>query len=112
TPGYGKQIHRDRPHQVVILLIYFDDLIDCGGELMLYRPRNGVAPNRIDRRDVPEEMVEPVETLPCRANSGVLMLNSADAYHAVSPMVEGAPPRRFLGLAISKRYTRDAWRPA
>ncbi len=109
--GYGKQIHRDRAHQVVLMLVYFDDLEQCGGELQLYRPRPEASFANVNRKRIPEELVEPVVTLPCLANSGVIMLNTDDSFHAVSSMDEGAPSRRFMGIALSKRYTRDAWRP-
>lgn len=107
--GYGKEIHRDRKHGLLLILIYFDDLEDCGGELELYRRRSDVVPGQITGRRVPVELVTHAATLPCRANTGVMMLNTPEAFHAVTPMVEGAPMRRFVGLVLSKRFSRDAW---
>lgn len=109
-PGYNKHVHRDRAHQVILMLIYFDDLVGCGGELELYRSTDRLPDRRVDRNRIDPAWVEHATTLPCRANSFVAMLNCPRSFHAVTAMAPDAPPRRFVGLTISKRYTRDAWR--
>jgi hypothetical protein len=95
-------VHVDDPTEIVAMLLYFrreeDD--SSGGDLeihrwihpwrRLFRNRNGV-----DREDA-----EKVATIPYRANTLVLFLNSLQALHSVSERSASACSRRLVNVIL------------
>jgi hypothetical protein len=91
--------HLDSPHKLFAGLFYRRDPRDRaeGGDLAFYRLKRGryprPRPSRIDLRGL-----EVVETVPYRANTLVMFLNTPLSIHGVTPRAVTEVPRRYVNL--------------
>jgi hypothetical protein len=97
VPSSSRGPHLDTLNRIFTCLFYFrhpeDDSV--GGDLVLYRWRNGpVAP--IDLYALPDEVVEPVLTIPYRANQLVIFPQNIHALHGVSIRHPTPHMRRYV----------------
>jgi hypothetical protein len=85
-PGSPRGAHLDTPNRLYSGLFYLRDPEDDseGGDLTLFRFRSA-PPRHIDVLAFDEDLVEPVATIPYRANSLVLFPHGLHAIHGVSP---------------------------
>lgn len=92
--------HVDDTHKLYAGLLYFrlpEDKTE-GGDLVLYRAKNGRRYYQDGRRDIPERFVEPYRVVPYRANTLVMYLNTPRSIHGVSPRAVTPAYRRYVNL--------------
>ena len=96
-PGSPRGPHLDTPNRLYSGLFYLRDPEDdsVGGDLMLYRFR-AAPPRVIDVFAFDESLVEPVATIPYRANSLVLFPHGLHAVHGVSPRALTPWTRKYV----------------
>lgn len=107
VPSSSRGPHLDTPNRLFSGLYYLrapdDDSV--GGDLVLYRWRQG-AERGVEAYEVSEEEVEPVLTIPYRANSFVIFPQSIDALHGVSPRHPTPHLRRYVFITAE---TAASW---
>lgn len=95
--------HVDRHNKLFSCLYYLRHVDDSsvGGDLVLWRWRAEISIRQ--RREllrgssrIPASLVEPVVSIPYRANQAVIFPNSINAIHGVSERSDGLMPRRFV----------------
>lgn len=92
--------HVDDTHKLYAGLLYFrlpEDSVE-GGDLVLYRAKEGSRYFQDGRRDIPEHYVEPFRVVPYRANTLVMYLNTPYSIHGVSPRAVTPLYRRYINL--------------
>lgn len=92
--------HVDDTHKLYAGLLYFrlpEDSVE-GGDLVLYRAKEGSRYFQDGRRDIPERYVEPFRVVPYRANTLVMYLNTPRSIHGVSPRAVTPLYRRYINL--------------
>lgn len=104
TPVQGRPTsvrgpHLDLPNRLFSGLYYLRKPEDDtpGGELELFRFRNG-QPSHATAYAIPDDLVEPVRTVPYRGNTLVLFANSPHAVHGVSPRAQSPHTRSYVFL--------------
>ena len=112
--------HLDSPIKLFAGLFYMrhPDDKSVGGDLTFYKLTRGRYP-RPKRERIDPRYVEPIETVPYRANTFVFFINTPFAFHGVSARSVTETPRRyvnFLGECYNgkeKDYftVRDRWLP-
>ena len=94
-------IHTDGPDELYAMLLYFrrpaEDAV-VGGDLDIYRWKDGAARRFVNRSAVDESDVERVDTIPYRPNTMVIFINSAEALHAVTPRQPTGVSRRLINI--------------
>ena len=91
--------HLDSPYKMFAALLYFrhPDDASTGGDFQIYRLREGASfkprPAKIHPRNV-----ELICTVPYRANTLVLFINSPAAIHGVTPRSVTETPRRYMNF--------------
>ena len=91
--------HLDSPFKLYAALLYFrhPEGSSSGGDLDIYRLRQGRGPRprpgKIDPRNV-----EQVATVPYRANTLIMWINSPAALHGVTPRSVTGIPRRYMNF--------------
>lgn len=103
--------HVDKPYKLFAAILYMrhPDDRSTGGDLLLYRYRDGNAV--FDRRQhLDERHVESIARIPYRANSLIMWLNTPDALHGVTPRSVTGMPRRYINfLAECYRLRTDTF---
>lgn len=92
--------HIDDTHKLYAALLYFrlpEDTVE-GGDLVLYRVKEGGRYYQDGRRDIPDRFVEPFRVIPYRANTLVMYLNTPRSIHGVSPRAVTPLYRRYINL--------------
>lgn len=92
--------HVDDTHKLYAGLLYFrlpEDSVE-GGDLVLYRAKEGSRYFQDGRRDILERYVEPFRVVPYRANTLVMYLNTPYSIHGVSPRAVTPLYRRYINL--------------
>lgn len=92
--------HVDDTHKLYAGLLYFrlpEDSVE-GGDLVLYRAKEGSRYFQDGRRDILERYVEPFRVVPYRANTLVMYLNTPRSIHGVSPRAVTPLYRRYINL--------------
>lgn len=106
--------HVDDTHKLYAGLLYFrfpDDQSE-GGDLVLYRAKNGNKYYQDGRRDIPAHFLEPFRVVPYRANTLVMYLNTPHSIHGVSPRAVTPLHRRYVNLQCEcYRLTTGAFFP-
>jgi hypothetical protein len=91
--------HLDSPYKLFAALLYFRDPNDrsTGGDFTVYRLKEGDAlkprPAKINPR-----YVEPIYSVPYRANTLVFFINSPAAIHGVTPRTITDTSRRYMNF--------------
>lgn len=91
--------HLDSPYKMFAALLYFrhPDDASTGGDFEIYKLKEGASikprPAKIHPRNV-----ERVRTVPYRANTLVLFINSPAAIHGVTPRSVTQAPRRYMNF--------------
>jgi hypothetical protein len=91
--------HIDKPYKLYAALVYFRHPNDqfTGGDLDLYRANKPNYP--VDARlNVDERYVTVVKTIPYRANTLIMWLNTSRSLHGVSPRPPTDVPRRYVNI--------------
>ena len=103
--------HVDSPAKLFSALLYFRDPEDesRGGEYTTFKPRGRAIPRNMYKA-IPEDRVEEVGSVPYRANTLVIWLNSAHSIHAVSPRTLTSLPRRYIAIT-AESYARRVQDP-
>jgi len=101
-PTSVRGVHLDAGDKIFSGLYYLRSADDdsTGGDLTLYRWKEWV-PEKLKPKlyfEGLKDCVEPVKTVPYSQNTLVLMLDSFDALHAVSPRSQTRFTRKFLNL--------------
>jgi hypothetical protein len=102
TPSSVRGPHIDANTKLFNALLYLrpDGDDSTGGDFEIYKV--GDAPikygARGDAYGVPDELVQPVKTVPYRANNLVLFLNSPTSVHGVTPRGVTSVPRQFINF--------------
>ncbi len=107
--------HIDDIHKLFNGLLYCrrpDDQSE-GGDFVIYRPKSKSGHFYQDRqRDIADRYVEPVATVPYRANTLVMMLNTSRSIHGVSPRAMTNHPRQYVNFhAETYRLSADGFFP-
>jgi hypothetical protein len=100
--------HIDKPCKLYAALVYFRLPEDRypGGDLELYRASSPRYP--VDARlNVNSRHVTCVKTVPYRANTLVMWLNTARSLHGVSPRPPTDVPRRYINI-LAESYSLDS----
>ncbi len=109
--GYWREAHHDNPNKIVVFLLYFNDIgVDAGGEFLIYRHKQSMAPRDYERFPAMED-VDQVATVRPQPNLLVGTMNSRNAYHAVRKITSPTAKRRFVYIALGLRHNVRAWRP-
>jgi len=92
-------VHMDNPDELFAMLLYFrrDDDRVPGGDLEICKWKNGV-PHRFIGRDIDPSDTECCGTVPYKANTMVIFINSAVSLHAVTPRHRTALSRRLVNI--------------
>lgn len=100
--------HLDNIHKLFAALVYFrlpeDD--SRGGDLELYRLTSPHY-HHDEKMNIPLSLVEPVKTIPYRANSLIMWLNTPRSVHGVSARGVTRHARRYVNV-IGECYTLTA----
>lgn len=96
--------HVDKPNKLFNALLYFRAPEDetPGGDLEIYRCRRRPAYGA-DGRSVLASRIEPVATVPYRANTLVLFVNSPTSVHGVTPRPPTPHCRRYVNFLCEYR---------
>ena len=91
--------HLDSPFKLYAALLYFrhPDDPSTGGDLDIYRLREGRQPRPRPGKIDPHN-VERVATVPYRANTLIMWINSPAALHGVTPRSVTEVPRRYMNF--------------
>lgn len=84
-----------------------------GGDLVLYRFREGCSREYWKDQMIPPSLVEPVKTVPARENRLVMLLHGPDAIHGVTARRPGGAARQSVNLVCEfpyKVWNIDPWR--
>ena len=106
-PGSVRGPHIDKPYKLYAALIYFRHPDDryTGGDLDLYRPKIPGYP--VDTRlNVKDRYVIPFKTIPYRANTLIMWLNTPRSLHGVSPRPPTDVPRRYVNI-LAESYNLE-----
>ena len=101
--------HVDNPKEIYAGLLYMRRSDDnaFGGDLTLHRlSRPIVQLDKAKGRPISSRLHQPVQTIPYRANTFCLFLNSLGAVHSVSPRVNSHVRRRSINI-IGEYCKRD-----
>jgi len=92
-------VHTDNPDELFAMLLYFrrDDDRVPGGDLEICRWKAGT-PHVFIERDVDPSDTERCATVPYRANTLVIFINSPESLHAVTPRHATALSRRLVNI--------------
>jgi len=100
--GSVKPPHTDNNDKLIAGLLYFADPEDCGGgDLIIHRRHT--PPTRKDTKWPAAADIEEVRRIPYRANTLVLLVNSAWSVHGTSARRPTKYPRRFVNLVAQTR---------
>lgn len=102
TPSSVIGVHVDDPTEIVAMLLYFrrDEDSASGGDLELHRWRHAWQRLFRSRNGVDPEDALPVGTVPYRANTLVLFINSLHALHSVSERSASSCSRRLVNVIV------------
>ncbi len=91
--------HLDSPFKLFAALLYcrHPDDPSSGGDLDIYRLRDGHGPAPRPGKIYPRN-VERIATIPYRANTLIMWINSPAALHGVSPRSVTEVPRRYINF--------------
>ena len=105
-PGAHRRGHVDAPNRLFSALFYLraPDDDSTGGGLELFRHRC-VPPDRVDAFELPPESIEPVATIPYRANTLVVFPNGPFAIHGAEP--RGVTPHERAYVFITAEVEED-----
>ncbi|MDJ0942197.1 MAG: hypothetical protein QNJ30_01940 [Kiloniellales bacterium] len=107
--------HIDDIHKLFNALLYFRRPEDesQGGDFVIYRPKAKSGHFLQDgRRDIEDRYVEPVLTVPYRANTLIMMINTSRSIHGVSPRSVTVEPRQYVNFhAETYRLSTDGFFP-
>ncbi|MCW2237946.1 2OG-Fe(II) oxygenase [Azospirillum canadense] len=99
-PSVSRGAHLDTMNRLFTGLLYLrhpdDDAV--GGDLQLFRWKNGPIPN-LDVFQLPDDAVEVVATVPYRANTMVIFPQGIDAIHGVGLRHPTPHTRRYLFIS-------------
>ncbi len=99
--------HIDSPDEIVAGLMYFPVNGDKqGGNLQLYRWKEGAKKEIYGKAEMHPDSVEVVAEVPYQANTAIFFLNGPDSIHGVTEREAGPIPRRYINLLIegNKRF--------
>ena len=101
-PSRVRGVHVDNPKKLYNALLYMrlDEDETAGGNLGIYQFKDKP---RFDGVQVPDEAVDEVGTLPYKANSVVLLMNSPEALHGVTVREVTPCPRRYINFLAELR---------
>src|SRR5262245_1896497 len=94
-----RAVHTDNPDELFAMLLYFrrnEDRVP-GGDLEICKWKDG-APHRFIGRDVDPSDTEWSATVPYKANTLVIFINSAVSLHAVTPRHRTSLSRRLVNI--------------
>ncbi|MEL0107169.1 MAG: hypothetical protein VW802_09515 [Rhodospirillaceae bacterium] len=96
-PSRVRGVHVDNPRKLYNALLYMrlDEDETVGGNLGLYTFKDEP---QYDGVQVPDDAVDHVDTLPYKANSVVLLMNSPESLHGVTVREVTPCPRRYINF--------------
>ena len=102
TPSQVIGVHVDDPSEIAAMLLYFrhDDDTSVGGDLLLHRWKQVHDRRFRSRNGVDTDAVEAAGSIPYRANTLVLFINSLDALHSVSERGVARQSRRLANIIV------------
>jgi len=105
APSSVRGPHIDKPYKLYAALLYFRHPEDNfqGGDLDLYRPKKPHYPTNA-QLNVDERHVERFATIPYRANTLIMWLNTPRSLHGVSPRPVTSVSRRYVNF-LAESYT-------
>lgn len=104
-PNSVRGSHVDDPKKLFGALFYMrppEDTDSKGGELLIYKYKDKNQ-KKFYGQAIDEKYIEVVETVPYRANTLVLFLNTIDSLHGVTPRERTKHPRLFVNLVAEMK---------
>lgn len=103
TPGAPRGVHLDSPNALYGGLYYLRDTDDdsVGGDLQIWKWKSNYSFRKKSgeyKENVPYQHVELVKTVPYKANTLVLFVNSIDSLHSVTVRQPTRHTRKFINL--------------
>jgi hypothetical protein len=97
--GSVRRVHTDAPDELFAALFYFrrEEDTTAGGDLEIFRWKDK-SKHRFVASEVDESDTERVHTVPYRANTAVILINSESALHAVSSRGPALSSRRLVNV--------------
>jgi len=95
----ARGVHADAREELFAILLYFKDAEDdtAGGDLEIYRWRNPKKKHFLGSEADPSA-AERVDTVPYKANTMVMFLNTQDSLHAVTPRAPSRHTRKLVNI--------------
>lgn len=101
-PSSVRGPHIDSPDEILAGLFYMPVEGDnAGGDLVLYKWKDGTEKKLIGKAEVDPALVEPYASVPYEPNTLVLFVNGADAIHGVTERKPSPHPRRYINFVLN-----------
>lgn len=109
TAGSPRGVHLDSTTALYGGLYYLRDDSDdsIGGDLQLWKWNDGFSYGKKSgqyREGVPDRHVDLVRTVPYKANTLVMFINTIDSLHSVTPRLPTPHTRKFFNLLADSEY--------
>lgn len=100
--------HIDNPAKLFAAILYCRDAEDesTGGDLNLYRPKNGSVRFEPYEYGISEDRLDLMHTVPYGTNNLIMWLNAPNALHGVTPRSVTPRVRRYINFA-GERFPRE-----
>jgi hypothetical protein len=96
--GYSREVHRDTNGRLIVFLFSFNDSKHDGGEICLYRAKEGC--NKAQQYPT---NVEKAVMVNHRKNRALMFLSNDVSYHSVNEITNCEIPRKFIYAAITRK---------
>ena len=94
--------HVDSADELIAGLFYMpEEGDDAGGDLVLYRAKEGVDLRLVGKAEVLDGAVEEVARVPYAPNTLLLFANTPGAIHGVGPRKATSRPRRYINFLVN-----------
>ena len=99
--------HLDHPQELWAGLLYMrDDDDNAGGDLLIHKCIG--VPKFYDKRQVKDDNIAVVDTIPYAANTMACFMNSPMSVHAVSDREKTDKPRLFINLVLEFKQEEES----
>lgn len=103
--GYFREVHTDYYDRVINFLIYLNDPVCEGGELIFYESNE----KTIHRRQFPSN-VKVHTKFKIERNKALFFLSNKKSYHSVNVITDTKIPRRFVYGSITSCNRKGVWK--
>lgn len=94
--------HVDSPDEMIAGLMYFPLNEDtAGGDLILYKWKEGVQRNLIGKAEIRDDLVSEFARVPYQPNTAVFFLNGPDVVHGIDFREPTNLPRRYVNFIVN-----------